>query len=157
MTTYAALERRSSTEGPTLASFSAGSSVVPHRLGKRRALTPGFVKRCGAIHTLEREWEPRVPISRKRREKWGTLVYCGSTGEISNLRMPGDIGKFVFAEALQLFFGEAPIAAEVPKNDGEDRVAIVIALVDVLAALTQIELQVPQFGRLLDPGSPGFR
>jgi hypothetical protein len=49
-----------------------------------------------------------------------------------------DVAELVFAEAVQLVLVEAATAEEVCEDEREDRVAVVVLAIDLLAALGEV-------------------
>jgi hypothetical protein len=62
--------------------------------------------------------------------------------------------ELVLPEAAQLVFGEASFAEEGCEDEREDGVAVVVLAVDLLAALCQPALQLPQCGWLMNLRGP---
>ena len=56
--------------------------------------------------------------------------------------------------AAELFLAQPGFAERFPENERELRAPVAVRAIDLFAALGQIILQVPQIGRLLDPGWP---
>jgi hypothetical protein len=67
-----------------------------------------------------------------------------------------DVAELVFAEAVQLVLVEAATDEEVCEDEREDRVAVVVLAVDLLAALSEVMFQLPEAGRLLNRRSLAF-
>ena len=57
---------------------------------------------------------------------------------------------------MQLVLIEAATAEEVCEDEREDRVAVVVLAIDLLAALGEVPFQLPEAGRLLNLRSLGF-
>jgi len=62
--------------------------------------------------------------------------------------------ELVLPEAAQVVFGEASFAEEGCEDEREDGVAVVVLAVDLLAALCQPALQLPQCGWLMNLRGP---
>jgi hypothetical protein len=67
-----------------------------------------------------------------------------------------DVAEFVFAQVVQLVLVDAATTEEVCEDEGEDRVAVVVLAVDLLAALSEVPFQLPEAGRLLNLRSLAF-
>src|ERR1035438_9741126 len=63
---------------------------------------------------------------------------------------PEDGFHLVLSQPAKLFLAQLAVPDEIGKHQDENRIPIVVPAVNLLTALSQIELQVPQVGRFLD-------
>ena len=57
--------------------------------------------------------------------------------------------QFIFPQTSQLFFAQTTFSDKRPEDVSENRIAIVVFAIDLLTALGQIGLQVPEVRRLI--------